>query len=90
MFFRFFGSHTRRHDAFGTLLDSWQDDELMELPEIQATLPAAGKQAGDIIAVRLKATVTAVGTLQLEAVAVDNNDAKGQAETWQIELNVRD
>ncbi|NRB39140.1 MAG: Hsp70 family protein [Pseudomonadales bacterium] len=85
--FRFFGSNTRRHDEAGAQLEHWQEDELEELPEIQATLPAEGRQAGSIIPVKLSASVTEVGTLKLEAIACDNTEAEPQR--WQIELNVR-
>ncbi|HEY7866708.1 MAG TPA: Hsp70 family protein, partial [Psychromonas sp.] len=88
--FRFFGSNTRRHDQAGLQLANWIDDELQELPELQATLSVEGRRAGDVVAVRLLAKVTAVGTLQLEAVAVNSIDTNGVPERWHIELDVRD
>jgi len=88
--FRFFGSTTRRHDEAGTQLDYWEEGELEELPELQATLPVEGRRAGEVVPVRLMATVTEVGTLKLEAIAVNSKDKNDQAERWQIELNVRD
>ncbi|HHH28203.1 MAG TPA: Hsp70 family protein, partial [Polyangiaceae bacterium] len=66
--FRFFGSSVRRDDEVGTVLERWSEGELEELPEIQATLPAAGKTAGDVVPVRLRAAVSEVGVLQLEAI----------------------
>ncbi|MFT6985453.1 MAG: hypothetical protein ACJAT7_001262 [Psychromonas sp.] len=88
--FRFFGSNTRRHDQAGLQLEHWQDDELRELPELQATLSVEGRHVGDVVPVRLLAKVTEVGTLQLEAVAVNSRDTKGSPERWHIELDVRD
>ncbi len=89
--FRFFRSNTRRHDEAGLQLDHWQDDELQELPELQATLSvAAGRLKGDVVLVQLMATVTEVGTLKLEAISANSTDSKGEAERWQIELDVRD
>ena len=88
--FRFFGSHTRRHDEAGVQLDYWQDDELEELPELQATLPVEGRRAGEVVPVRLMAKVTEVGTLKLEALSVNSTDDQGEPERWQIELDVRD
>jgi Ethanolamine utilization protein EutJ (predicted chaperonin) len=88
--FRFFGSNTRRHDQAGLQLEHWIDDELQELPELQATLSVEGRRAGDVVAVRLLAKVTEVGTLQLEAVAVNSVDTNGSLERWHIELDVRD
>ncbi len=88
--FRFFGSNTRRHDETGLQLEQWQDDELEELPELQATLSTEGRRAGEVVPVNLSAKVTEVGTLKLEAIAVDSNDENGEPERWQIELDVRD
>jgi len=84
--FRFFGSSTRRTDAAGSVLERWRAGELEELPPIELVLPPAGRAAGDVVAVHLQASVTAIGTLKLEAIA--------QApivpdERWQIELSVR-
>jgi hypothetical protein len=88
--FRFFGSNTRRHDEAGMQLDYWQEGELEELPELQATLPVEGRSAGEVVPVRLTAKVTEVGTLKLEAISVNSRDANGEPERWQIELDVRD
>jgi hypothetical protein len=81
--FRFFGSSVRRHDQIGTLLDFWQPDELQELNEIHATLSAEGRQAGDVVQVKLHAKVTDSGTLELMAVS----GAEGQR--WKVEFDVR-
>ncbi|WP_250655824.1 Hsp70 family protein [Alkalimarinus coralli] len=100
--FRFFGSNTRRHDEAGVQLDHWQDGELEELPELQATLSvdtaqsvesggaSTGRRKGEVVPVRLMSKVTEVGTLKLEAVAINSTDPSGNAERWQIELDVRD
>lgn len=88
--FRFFGSNTRRHDEAGIQLNHWQDDELEELPELQATLPAEGRRVGEIVRINLMARVTEIGTLKLEAIAVNCNEQSGEREHWHIELDVRD
>ena len=80
---RFFGSSVRRQDAIGSLLDFWQPDELQELGEIQATLPAEGRQAGEVVQVRLRALATDTGTLELTAVATQGD------EHWKLEFDVR-
>jgi molecular chaperone DnaK (HSP70) len=84
--FRFFGSSTRRDDKAGTTLERWRPGELEELPLIELTLPATGRAPGDVVAVQLQASMTAIGTLQLEAVpkAPITPD-----ERWQVELSVR-
>jgi hypothetical protein len=88
--FRFFGSNTRRHDDAGIQLDHWQDGELYELPELQVTLPAEGRRAGEIVPVNLVAKVSEIGTLKLEAIATTNINSAEEVERWQIELDVRD
>ncbi|QBE65153.1 Hsp70 family protein [Pseudoduganella lutea] len=80
--FRFFGSSTRRQDAIGTVLDFWGPDELVELNEIQAELSPEGRQAGDVVQVRLHAHATEAGTLELLAVADDG-------QRWKVEFDVR-
>ena len=83
MHLRFFGSSVRRQDPIGALLDFWQPGELQELGEIQATLPAEGRQAGEIVQVRLRAVATDTGTLELTAVATQGG------ERWKVEFDVR-
>jgi hypothetical protein len=81
---RFFGSSVRRQDQIGTLLDFWQPDELQELGEIQATLPAEGRQPGEVVQVKLRAIATETGTLELTAVSTSSD------EHWKVEFDVRD
>ena len=80
---RFFGSSVRRQDQIGTLLDFWQPDELQELGEIQATLPAEGRPAGEIVQVKLRAVASETGTLELTAVATQGG------EHWKVAFDVR-
>jgi hypothetical protein len=81
--FRFFASKTRRDDTVGTRLDGWNPDDIEELEEIEMTLPAEERQAGEVVPVHLAARVTEVGTLQLEAVSRDHG------QRWKIEFDVR-
>jgi hypothetical protein len=81
--FRFFGSSVRRDDPAGTLLEEWAAEELEELEEIQATLPAEDRTPGETVPVRLQACVTEIGTLRLEAIPREG------AERWKVELCVR-
>ena len=83
MHLRFFGSSVRRQDQLGTLLEFWQPDELQELGEIQAILPAEGRQVGEVVQVKLRAVATDTGTLELTAVA-----SQGE-ERWKVEFDVR-
>ena len=84
--FRFFGSSVRRDDQAGTELETWREGELEELAPIEVTLPAEGRRDGDVVPVRLKAQVTEVGTLLLEAVPIA---PLKQNERWKVELGVR-
>ena len=80
---RLMGSSVRRQDQPGTLLEAWQPDELQELGDIQATLPAEGRQNGEVVQVRLRALATDTGTLELIAVASQGG------ERWKVEFDVR-
>jgi molecular chaperone DnaK (HSP70) len=81
--FRFFGSSVRREDTVGAVLTRWDPDELTELGAIEATLPADGHAAGEVVPVRLRALVTEVGTLRLEALPRQGD------QRWKVELDVR-
>ncbi|MBX3183105.1 MAG: Hsp70 family protein [Polyangiaceae bacterium] len=85
--FRFFGSSVRRQDVAGTELLTWSPDELTELAPIEATLPAEGRAEGDLVPIRLGASVTAIGTLLLEA---EPMEPLSPNERWKLELNVRE
>lgn len=80
--FRFFGSSVRRDDEVGTVLERWGDD-VQELSAIEAVLPLEGSAAGEVVPVRLRATMTEVGTLQLVAIPRTGD------RTWKVELSVR-
>ena len=84
--FRFFGSTTRRADQAGSVLERWSPQELQELPPIELILPPAGRAPGEVVAVQLQASITAIGTLKLEAIA---QAPLTPDERWQIELSVR-
>ncbi len=84
--FRFFGSSVRRADVAGAVLDDWPDGDLEELAPIEVTLPAEGRREGDIVPVHLRAHVTEVGTLLLEAEPQTPLQAD---ERWRVELSVR-
>lgn len=84
--FRFFGSSVRRDDQAGTEIDHWKDGELEELAPIEITLPAESRREGDVVPVRLHASITPVGTLLLEAVPIE---PQKPGERWRVELGVR-
>jgi hypothetical protein len=81
--FRFFGSSVRRDDPVGAVIERWTADEMEELDPIEATLPAEGRSPGEVVPVRLRAAVTEVGTLRLEAVPRQGD------QRWKVELSTR-
>lgn len=81
--FRFFGSSVRREDKVGERLDRWSPEDIEELDEIEVTLPVEGRESGDVVPVQLCASITEVGTLNLDAVARDGGTR------WKVELDVR-
>ncbi len=83
--FRFFGSSVRRGDEAGASIDD-PGEHLEELSPIEVTLPAEGRAEGDVVPVRLRSQVTAVGTLLLEAEPFEPLET---GERWKIELGVR-
>ncbi len=83
--FQFFASTTRQTDQAGEHLMDWQNDELVEMPSLQVTLPTGeGRVQGQIVPVTLATSITELGTLKLEAIASDNQ------QRWQVEFEVRD
>jgi molecular chaperone DnaK (HSP70) len=82
--FRFFGSSVRHEDQVGALLEMWAADELDEMDDIQTTLPAQARKQGEVVAVRLQAAVTEVGTLELTAIPVEATE-----ERWNVAFHTR-
>jgi hypothetical protein len=80
--FRFLSSSTRRDDHVGTLLDTWDDDEVQELPPLSATLEWEAHD-GTTVPVHLQARVNEVGVLELWFVSRD------ERQRWKLEFNVR-
>jgi len=85
--FRFFGSSVRRHDEASAALERHPSDEIAELPQVEVVLPAEGRAEGEVVPVRLRATVTEIGTLLVEAVPLA---PKKPDERWKVELSVRE
>lgn len=84
--FRFFSSSVRRHDPAGAAFDRWDAAEIGELPAIEMTLPAEQREEGEVVPVRLSASITAVGTLLIEALPLE---PRTRDERWKVELSVR-
>lgn len=80
--FRFFSSKTRKEDQPGTLLQQWDDEELIETNPLVATLPQEGDQS--YVPVRFKSRITELGVFELWCVGTSN---QGQ---WKLEFSVRE
>jgi hypothetical protein len=78
--FRLLASSERREDRPGDVAPD--DAALVEGAPVEATLPAEGRTAGDVVPVRLRAHVTEIGTLELECL-----ERSGQR--WKLEWNLR-
>ncbi|MCC7536641.1 MAG: Hsp70 family protein [Deltaproteobacteria bacterium] len=87
--FRFFGSTSRREDRPGAMLERWAEGELEELAPIETTLSSETRPEGDVVPVHLRASLTDVGTLLLEAVPLEGS-ATSADERWKLELTVRE
>jgi molecular chaperone DnaK (HSP70) len=82
--FRFFAAATRKDDGAGALIDA-DSDGLVELDPVEKLVAADGERsAGQLVAVRLEAHVTEVGTLELWCVARDGHGR------WKLEYSVRE
>jgi molecular chaperone DnaK (HSP70) len=79
--FRFFASAVRREDKVGSVVEGFEE-ELEEMPPVEATVPADGAAAGQVVPVRLRAHVTEIGTLAMECV-----EKSGKA--FKLEFNLR-
>jgi hypothetical protein len=80
--FRFLSSSSRRDDHVGTLLDTWDDAEMEELPPLSTTLEWEAHE-GATVPVHLQARVNELGVLELWFVSRDDQ------QRWKLEFSVR-
>lgn len=86
--FRLLASSVRGDDRIGTVVESWEQDDLEELEPVVATLPAeegAAVAGGAVVPVRLLSRVTEIGTLEIWCVSRTESDRR-----WKLEFNVRE
>ncbi len=79
--FSIYAANNRREDAVGQRLQGVK--ELEELAALEVKLSADGRPAGDAVPVRLQARVNELGTLELDAHAMQGDD------TWQLRFDLR-
>jgi hypothetical protein len=80
--FRFLNSATRREDEVGTLVESWDEEEIEESAPLETTLDWK-EHEGTTVPVHLQARVNEVGVLELWCVSRD------EKQRWKLEFNVR-
>ena len=81
------GSEMCIRDRLDGELDVGPSAGLTELSPVEIELPSEGRASGDVVPVRLAASVTEVGTLLVEAVPLA---PRKPGERWKVELGVRD
>jgi len=82
--FRFFASPTRKHDQPGTVLGSWDDNELSETDSLEAILPTDETGDDSFVPVRFHARITELGVLELWCVSTQDD------RRWKLEFSVRE
>jgi molecular chaperone DnaK (HSP70) len=81
--FRFLSSLTRKADPPGSVVEEWDEGEIVELAPLDTMLPAEGVEVGAVIAVRLHSYLTETGSLELWCEAVDGSNR------WKLQFDVR-
>jgi hypothetical protein len=81
--FRFFSSAVRKEDRPGTLLSSWNMDELMETDPLVATLPK-GEGIEDYVPVKFQSRITELGMFELWC------QSRISEHRWKLEFSVRE
>lgn len=82
--FRFFSSNVRKHDQTGTMLQSWDSEELGETDPLEATLTTEDETETTYVPVKFQSKITELGVFELWCAAT-NSDEK-----WKLEFNVRE
>ncbi|WP_395947170.1 Hsp70 family protein [Caedibacter taeniospiralis] len=72
--FRFFAANHRPEDQLGDVFADWEQAGLMELSPLRLTLSADNYSNGTSVPVHISAMHTEIGTLELTAKALENND----------------
>jgi hypothetical protein len=80
--FRFFSSKVRKMDQPGTVLDEWDEDELIETNPLVASLAREGEE--NWVPVRFESRITELGIFELWCVGISNQGA------WKLEFSVRE
>ncbi|WP_116964582.1 Hsp70 family protein [Fastidiosibacter lacustris] len=72
--FRFFAANHRVNDQLGDVFTNWEQAGLIELSPLRLTLSADNYTNGTSVPVHISAMHTEIGTLELTAKSLENND----------------
>ena len=81
--FRFFASTVRKNDSPGSVIDEWDDEEIVELSSLETKLHSEGVEPGTLVPVKLHSYLNEIGVLELWCEA---SDGSGR---WKLEFNAR-
>lgn len=79
--FDIMGSTCRKEDQTGSLIDEWDDEEIVDVSTIETTLKG---DYGKMIAVNIEIAVTEIGTVEFWCVS------KEDGQRWRLEFGVRE
>ncbi len=79
--FDIMGSTCRQDDTTGSLIENWDEDEIVDISSIEMTLEG---EYGKMIPVNIEIEVTDIGTLEFWCVS------KEDSKRWKLEFNVRE
>lgn len=82
--FRFFSSTTRKSDEPGSVIDGWDEDELIETSSMETTLPADKSVEEPYVPVQFQSKINELGMFELWCVSTQTDGR------WKLEFNVRD
>ncbi len=81
--FRFFASTVRKNDSPGSVIDEWDEEEIVELSSLETKLHSEGVEPGTLVPIKLHSYLNEIGVLELWCEA---SDGSGR---WKLEFNVR-
>ena len=82
--FRFFSSAVRKSDRPGDVLDSWEENELVETDSLETTLSSDEDSDDPYVSVRFHSRITELGIFELWCVSTNSE------RRWQLEFSVRE
>jgi hypothetical protein len=82
--FRFFSSAVRKEDRPGHVVQSWEEDEIIETDSLETTLPKDDSIDEPYVPVRFESHITELGVFELWCVGTKTDGR------WKLEFSVRE